>query len=158
MKREFGTRISEIENIIYELKERGDAFFEDTIRVGRIRDLMNSQKIEREFEERVVADTARRVDDATNGLIDWMVDKDLRMWQRVQEMIDRRRQAAQGERLPTNLGGQFAYNRDSLLKSVVQEARHVVASYDRKDEAAIIAQDMRSAVAGVFVAGGVATL
>jgi small GTP-binding protein len=158
MKREFGTRISEIENIIYELKERGDAFFDDTIRVGRLRDLTNSQKIEREFAERVVADTARRVDDATNGLIDWMVDKDLRMWQRMQELIDRRRQAAQGDRLPGNLGAQFAYNRDTLLKSVVQEARHVVESYDRKQEAATIAQDMRSAVGGVIVAGSVATL
>ena len=168
MRREFGTRITEIENIIYELKERGDAFFDDTIRVGRIRDLTNSEKIEREFEQRVVADTARRVDDATNGLIDWMVDKDLRMWQRVQELIDRRRQvqAAQGDRLPGDpslrsgqaLGGQFAYNRDSLLKSVVQEARRVVESYDRQGEAAIIAQDLRRAVGGVIVAGGVATL
>src|SRR5207302_4236591 len=53
MQREFRTRITEIENIIYELKERGDAFFEDTLRVGRLRDLLNSDKIRREFEDRV---------------------------------------------------------------------------------------------------------
>ena len=158
MKQEFGTRITEIENIIYELKERGDAFFDDTIRVGRLRDLVNSQKIEREFQERVVADTARRVDDATNGLIDWMVDKDLRQWQRVQELIDRRRQAGQNDRVLANIGGQFAYNRDTLLKSVVSEARHVVDSYDRRAEASVIAQDMKTAVGQVIVAGSVATL
>src|SRR5439155_20711467 len=45
MEREFSTRVSQIENIIYELKERGDAFFDDTIRVGRIRDLLSSDKI-----------------------------------------------------------------------------------------------------------------
>src|SRR4051812_16988322 len=158
MHREFKSRLTEIENIIYELKERGDAFFDDTIRVGRIRDLMNSEQIKREFEDRVVADTARRVDDATNGLIDWMVDKDLRQWQRVQEMIDRRRRAGSGERGLEGIGGRFAYNRDTLLKSVVQEARHVIDSYDRREEASIIAQDMRTAVSGVIAGAGVASL
>jgi hypothetical protein len=158
MDREFSTRIAQIENIIYELKERGDAFFDDTIRVGRLRDLFNADKIQREFEERVVADTARRVDDATNDLIDWMVDKDLRQWRRVQEYVDQRRQAGSRDQVIGNIGGQFAYNRESLLRSVAQEARQVVESYNRREEAAQIAQDMRSAVAGVVLAGGVAAL
>jgi small GTP-binding protein len=158
MKREFASRIAQIENVIYELKERGDQFFDDTIRVGRIRDLINSDKIEREFAERVVSDTARKVDDATNGLIDWMVDKDLRQWQHVQEYLDRRRQAGRAEHVLGGMGGQFEYNREALLKSVVQEARRVIESYDRKAEAALIAQDMRTAVGQVVVAGSVATL
>jgi hypothetical protein len=41
---------------------------------------------------------------------------------------------------------------------VVQEARRVVEGYDRNQEAAVIAQDMRSAVGQVIVAGSVATL
>jgi small GTP-binding protein len=158
MEREFGTRISQIENVIYELKERGNAFFDDTIRVGRLRDLLNSDKIEREFEDRVVADTARRVDDATSGLIDWMVDKDLRQWQRVQEYIDRRRQVGFGDKVIGSSPGQFAYNREALLKTVVQEARHVVDSYDRRAEATLIAQDMRTAVGQALALGGVAAI
>jgi small GTP-binding protein len=163
MKREFSSRISQVENIIYELKERGDAFFDDTLRVGRLRDLINSQKIEREFSERVVADTARRVDEATNGLIDWMVDQDLRLWQSVMDYLNRRRQVGIGsarmdEHVIGKVGGQFAYNREALLKSVVQEARRVIEGYDRNEEAAVIAQDMRTAVGQVVVAGSVATL
>ena len=158
MRREFTSRIAQLENIIYDLKERGDKFFDDTIRPGRIRDLVNSEKIEKEFEEQVVSDTARNIDDATNGLIDWMVDKDLRQWQRVQEYLDRRRHAGFSDHVFNNISGQFAYNRDSLLKSVLQEARRVVESYDRREEAAIIAQDMRSAVGQIVVAGSVATL
>jgi small GTP-binding protein len=158
MRREFSSRVSQIENIIYELKERGDAFFDDTIRPGRLRDLVNSEKIQKEFEEKVVSDTARRVDDATNGLIDWMVDKDLRQWQRVQEYLDRRRNVGYSDHVISSISGQFAYNRESLLKSVLQEARRVVESYDRREEAAIIAQDMRSAVGQLVVAGSVATL
>ena len=158
MRREFATRLTEIENIIYELKERGDAFFDDTIRVGRLWDLRNSDKIKGEFEERVLSDTARRVDDATNGLIGWMVDKDLRQWQRVQELIDRRRREGESDRALESVRGQFAYNRETLLKSVVQEARRVVEGYDRDDEASIIAGDMRVAVSQVIAAGGIAAL
>jgi small GTP-binding protein len=158
MKSEFSNRVARIENIIYELKERGDQFFEDTIRAGRIRDLLNSDKIQREFEDRVVSDTARKVDDATSGLIDWMVDRDLRQWQRVQEYLDRRRQAGYSAQAIGNLTGQFAYHRESLIKSVAQEARRIVESYDRRQEAAEIAQDMRSAVGQVIVAGSVAGL
>ncbi|HYP41267.1 MAG TPA: dynamin family protein [Chloroflexia bacterium] len=160
MQREFVGRISQIENIIYDLKERGDAFFDDTLRIARVRDLLNSDKIQREFQDRVVSDTARRVDDATNGLIDWMVDQDLRLWQGVMDYLNRRRQASSrmDEHMIGNLGGQFAYNREALLGSVVKEARRVVESYDRKQEASVIAQDMKSAVGQVVVAGSVATL
>jgi hypothetical protein len=160
MRREFAGRISQIENIIYDLKERGDAFFDDTLRIARVRDLINSDKIQREFQDRVVSDTARRVDDATNGLIDWMVDQDLRLWQGIMDYLNRRRQASSrmDEHMIGNIGGQFAYNREALLGSVVKEARHVVESYDRKQEASVIAQDMKSAVGQVVVAGSVATL
>ncbi len=164
MDREFSGRLSIIENIIYELKERGDAFFNDTLRVAKIRELLNSDKITRAFEDRVVSDTARRIDDATNGLIDWMVDKDLRLWQDIMQYINRRREVGvassrvYGEHVIGEVGGQFAYNRESLLKSVVQEARHVVDSYNRREEAEVIAQDMRTAVGQVVMAGGVAAL
>ena len=164
MHREFEGRLSQVENIIYDLKERGDNFFDETLRVGRIPDLINSGRIEREFQERVIADTSRRVDDATNSLIDWMVDQDLRMWQSVSEYVNRRRQAGVAasaqydEHVIGSVGGQFAYNRDSLLRSVVQEARTVVESYDRDRVAATIAGDMRSAVGVMIGAGGAAAL
>ena len=161
MKREFGGRVSQIENIIYELKERGDTFFDDTLRIARIRDLLNSDRIQREFEDRVISDTARQVDDATNGLIDWMVNQDLRLWQGIMDYLNRRRQVSAqkyDEHMIGTVGGQFDYNRETLLQSVVKEARRVVESYDRQQEAAVIAQDMRSAVGQMVAAGAVAGL
>jgi small GTP-binding protein len=164
MKREFEGRLSQIENIIYDLRERGDDFFDETLRVRRIPELLNSGRVEREFQERVIADTSRRVDEATNSLIDWMVNQDLRMWQSVSDYINRRRQAGVGssqqydEHMIGSVGGQFAYNRDTLLRSVVQESRRVVESYDRDRVAATIAGDMRSAVGVMLGAGGAAAL
>ncbi len=168
MHREFEGRLANIENIIFELKERGDIFFNETLRIGRIRDLLNAKKVESDFQKQVLADTAQRVDDATNGLIDWMVDQDLRMWQSVTDYVNRRQAvgvgASQGyqERVMGGTGmtgvAGFAYNRDALLRSVVKEARHVVENYDREEEATIIAQDMRNAVGVMLGAGGVAAL
>jgi len=164
MKREFAGRISQIENIIFELRQRGEAFFEDTIKPSRIPDLMSGDRIKREFEERVVADTARRVDEATSGLIDWMVDQDYRLWQGVTEYLNRRRQssgvegARMNEHVIGTVGGNFEMSRQNLLRSVVQEARTVVESFDRRRVGDEIAQDMRTAVASVVAAGGVAAL
>lgn len=168
MRREFAGRLANIENIVFELKERGDLFFNETLRIGRIRDLMNAKKIEGEFQKQVVADTAQRIDDAANGLIDWMVDQDLRMWQSVTDYVNRRQAVGVGsspgyhERViggsgMTGVAG-FAYNRDALLRSVVKEARHVVETYDRDEQATIISQDMRNAVGVMLGAGGVAAL
>jgi small GTP-binding protein len=164
MRRDFAVRITEIENIIYELRERGNQFFEETLRPARIRDLVSSDRIQREFEEKVVADTARRIDDSTNNLIAWMVDKELRLWQGVSEYLTRRKSAGsswgEGEQLIGQVGmvGGFESSRQALLATVVGESRQVVSSYDRRQEAAKIADDMRNAVAQVVAAGGVAAL
>jgi small GTP-binding protein len=163
MRRDFLGRIAEIENIIFELRERGNQFFEETLRPARVRDLVSSDRIQREFEDKVVADTARRIDDSTNSLIAWMVDKELRLWQGISEYLTRRRGAGgmgESEHVigPVVPAGNFETSRQALLATVVGEARQVVGSYDRRAEAGKIADDMRSAVAQVVAAGGVAAL
>ena len=40
--------------------QRGDEFFEETIRIGRIFDLLNKDKIRGEFERQVVATPRQR--------------------------------------------------------------------------------------------------
>ena len=45
MRRQFAYHLTRIENIIGRMNARGDEFFEDTIRLGRIFDLLNSDKI-----------------------------------------------------------------------------------------------------------------
>jgi len=85
----------------------------------------------------------------------------LRLWQGIMDYLNRRRQVSAqkyDEHMIGTVGGQFDYNRETLLQSVVKEARRVVESYDRQQEAAVIAQDMRSAVGQMVAAGAVAGL
>src|SRR5690606_1230764 len=56
MRKQFAYHLTRVENIIHRMNNRGDEFFEETIRIGRVFDLMNSDKIKDEFQRKVVGD------------------------------------------------------------------------------------------------------
>ncbi|HZT98346.1 MAG TPA: dynamin family protein [Ktedonobacteraceae bacterium] len=155
MQKNFQHRLSEIENIILDMRGRGDRFFDDTIRFGRIFDLVQGERIREDFEREVIADSATRIDQAVQDLIDWLVEHEHRLWQDVMEYMDRRRQASirRDEEMVGSIGKQFDYNRRALLQSVARTAASVVNTYDRQAEATELAQDLRGAVAQAALAG-----
>ena len=152
MRRQFAYHLTRIENIIARMVNRGDAFFEETIRIGRIFDLINSDRIRGEFERAVIGDTETRIDTTIDELIDWMVEQDLRTWEAVTDYIDRRRLSKYEEGLIGEVSGQFRYDRRSLLESVSKRAREEVERYDAKREAYELSVSVRNAVATVAVA------
>src|SRR5438045_1664263 len=81
MEQNFTHRLSEIENIVLEMRERSDRFFDNTIRLGRIFDLLQAQRIRDEFEREVTGNSAEHIDEAVQGLIDWLVEHEHRLWQ-----------------------------------------------------------------------------
>ena len=44
MTRDFNFRMSDIENILYEMEQRGQEYFDETMRLGRIFELLNKDK------------------------------------------------------------------------------------------------------------------
>ncbi len=152
MRRQFAYHLSRVEAIIAKMITRGDAFFEETIRIGRVFDLVNTDKIRAQFEEQVVADTARRIDVTIDELIDWMVEQDLRVWEAVNEYVTRRRLSKYEEQLVGEISNQFRYDRRSLLDSVSKRAREEIDRYDVRGEANQLSQSVRNAVAATAVA------
>jgi len=152
MRRQFTYHLTRIENIIVKMISRGDAFFEETIRIGRIFDLINTDKIRGQFERVVVADTETRIDATIDELIDWMVEQDLHTWQAVTEYIDRRRLSKYEDELIGEVGGSFRYDRRSLLESVSRRAQEEVDLYDPETEAHELSLSVRNAVATVAIA------
>ncbi|HEV2654132.1 MAG TPA: hypothetical protein VGT82_04210, partial [Ktedonobacteraceae bacterium] len=155
MENNFTHRIGEIENIVLEMRNRGDYFFDDTIRLGRIFDLMQGGRIREEFEQSVTADSAARIDQSVQELIDWLVEHEHRLWQDVMEYLDRRRQMSvrRDDSMIGSVARQFDYNRRTLLQSVARTAANVVSTYDRDAEAIELSQDLRNAVAQAAIAG-----
>ena len=152
MRRQFAYHLTRIENVIGKMNARGDEFFEDTIRLGRVFDLLNSDKIRGEFERKVVGDTEKQIDSTINELIDWMVEQDLRTWEAVNEYIDRRRLTKYEEEMIGEVGGQFRYDRRALLESVSARAHDEVERYDPDKAAHELSLSVRSAVAQVAMA------
>ncbi|MDQ3694519.1 MAG: dynamin family protein [Chloroflexota bacterium] len=152
MRRQFGYHLTRVENIIARMLSRGDQFFEDTIRIGRIFDLIKTDRIRAEFEQVVVGDTERRIDATIDELIDWMVEQDLRTWQAVNEYIDRRRLSRYEDDLIGEVGGLFRYDRKALLDAVSSRASEAIEQYNPKAEAHELSRSVRNAVATVAVA------
>jgi len=155
METNFGHRLSEIENIILDMRGRGDRFFDETIRLGRILDLVQGERIRAEFDRDVIGDSAARIDHAVQELIDWLVQNEHRLWQDVMEYLDRRRLVSvrRDDQMIGSVTRQFDYNRRTLLQSVARTAAEVVQTYDRQAEAIELSQDMRNAVAQAAIAG-----
>ncbi len=155
MQQNFKHRLSEVENIVLEMRRRGDAFFDDTMRLRRILDLLQRERIQQEFEREVLGDSATRIERTIQELIDWMVEQEHRFWQQVMEYLDRRRQVSlrRDDQMLGSVGKQFDYNRRVLLQSVSHTVSGVIQTYDREAEALKLSQEMRNTVAQAVLAG-----
>jgi small GTP-binding protein len=142
--------LGEIDQILKDLVTRGDAFFDEHIRLGRIGDLINGDKFRAMFEEEVVADVNQQIDQKVGTLIDWMVEKNLRLQQSTDEYI-KRRASQHSEKLIGNVGGQFDYNRRALLDSVGKAATDVMATYDKQRASAELADEVRASIAATAI-------
>jgi small GTP-binding protein len=146
MSREFRYRLADVDNLLHLFEQRGDEFFDETLRLGRIFDLLDRAKLKSAFEKQVVAEVPRQIEERVAGVIDWMVASDLRQWQGVMEHVERRR-AAHAERIVGRVGGTFDVDRSRLLETVGRAARRAVESYDEEAEAGRMADGVRSALA-----------
>ncbi len=153
LRRGFELRMSAVEKVLLEMETRGHHYFDDTLRLGRVFDLVNRSRVQREFEQKVVADAPQQIERRVSEIIDWLVDQDYRQWQAISALLAVR-QREHGDRI---LGGadigSFHEDRTRLLDSVGRESQRVVETYDRRREAEAIANGARTAVAATAAAG-----
>jgi small GTP-binding protein len=153
LARGFELRMTGIEKVLLEMEARGHHYFEDTLRIARVFDLLNRARVQREFEERVVADAPQQVERRVTELIDWLVDQDFAQWQAVTARLAAR-QRTHGDRvLGSGEIGSFSTDRARLLDSVGREAQRVVETYDRRRESQAIADAARLSVAATAAVG-----
>ncbi|HKB10451.1 MAG TPA: dynamin family protein [Vicinamibacterales bacterium] len=156
MRRGFDLRMTAIEKVLGDMEARGMRYFENTLRIGRVVDLMNRARVQKEFEEEVVANAPAEIERRVNELIDWLVDQDFRQWQAVTARLADRRRDHAARVLGAPDVGSFHNDRSRLIESVGREAARVVETYDRRRESEAIADQARIAVAASAAAGGAA--
>jgi small GTP-binding protein len=146
LSRDLDLRMADIDRILLQMERRGHDYFDETMRIGRVMDLLNRTRVQQGFEQQVVADAPQKIEQKIGELVDWLVDMDLRQWQRVNEhLAERRRQHR--SRIVGDDAGRFLYDRARLIDSVGGDAQRVVDSYDRRREAQALADGARNAVA-----------
>ncbi len=149
MHRDFDFRMADIENVLFEMERRGQDYFDETLRLSRVLDLLNKARIQKEFEQRVVANVPQQIETKVNELIDWLVEANLRQWQAVMEHIADRRREHEERIIGDASGGSFHYDREQLIEGVSKEAQRVVDTYDRQAEARLMADGAQTAVAAL---------
>jgi GTP-binding protein EngB required for normal cell division len=97
------------------------------------------------------ADTPERIEEEAGQVVDWIVERNLKLWQDIQLYIDRRRLDRHEHGLIGDVGG-FQYNRQALLDSIERLASRVVGSYNREEEARKIANDVQGTFAATALA------
>ena len=152
MLRDFEPRLARLDLLLNEMEGRGQRFFEETIRINRIRSLLDSESIKRAFEREVVSDTPQQLEAEVGRLIDWIVERNLKVWQDVSQFVDRRRISLHQKGMLGEVPTTFSYNRQALLDSVGRVSREVIGGYDREREAMAIANEVQGTFATTALA------
>ena len=157
MAREFEGRMATVDNVLLEMERRGHDFFDDTMRIGRVMDLMNRSRVQEGFERQVVADAPQQIEKRVNDLIDWLVDADFRQWQRITRHLSERRREFKdrivGQYQDDEESRPFHDERRRMVETVGGAAQKIVDTYDRRREASQLADGARNAVATAAAAG-----
>jgi len=153
LARDFEFRMADVDRSLLEMERRGQDYFDETLRIGRMMDLLNRSRVQQGFEQQVVGDAPEQIERKIGDLVDWLVDADLRQWQAVSNHLAERRRKYR-ERIVGGEGGtQFQYDRARLIDAVSRETQRVVDSYDRRKEARELADGARNAVAATAAVG-----
>ncbi len=146
LQNELRPRLAEVENLLHRLEQRGLDFFDTTIRLTNIQELIRGDKVRSEFEKRVLADVPQQIEEQVQRLIDWLVQKDLQEWQRVMSYVQQRR-ALHAEHI---VGGGIEpreMHRRELIDTMGKTVQRIVDTYDRNKEASQLAAHVETAVA-----------
>jgi len=148
---EMPPRLADIENIMINFENRGLEFFDRTMKLTNIFNLANTEKIKAQFQEEVQNDVSEAIDAKVQGMINWMVDKDLNTWYQVAGALEKRQAQSQRD-LPVAKTPQSA-RRDELIENVSRTIKQIVDRYDRKKEAEQLGDYVQESVAQTALFG-----
>ena len=156
LRSELPPRLAEVQNILHRLERRGLDFFDTTLRLTNVQNLIRGDKVRAEFEKQIIADVPKQIEEQVQRLIDWLVQKDLREWQQIMGYLQRRRAQNLEHLVGEGLGPRETRHRE-LIDIVGKSVQNIVNTYDRDQEARELAASVETAVAqtAILEAGAV---
>jgi small GTP-binding protein len=141
----------EMRNVLYELERRGRSWFERTIRIGNAFFLRNKDAVENRFRAEVVQESPEQVEKVVHRMVDWTVDRNLRLWRAVFSELDAHtaRLRASGALAPAG-DTEFRYNREELFSRLREPVERRLDEFDTEREAREIVTSVKEAVMSAF--------
>jgi hypothetical protein len=149
---DFEPRLSSVRETLHEIESRGLEFFDENIRVKRFRNLLSTDKMRAEFERQVMDPGLRHLEEEINRLIDWLMNRNLKLWQDLDSYIDRRQISRHKPEMIGEVGSSFHYNRQALYDSIGRMSREVIEGYNRDAESRRLAQEVKDSFAATALA------
>lgn len=146
LQAELAPRLAEIENILHRLEQRGLDFFDTTLRLTNVQNLIRGDRVRAHFEKQVLADVPQQIEDHVQRLIDWLIQKDLHEWQQIMAYLQRHRAQEMDPALGEGYGPRETRRRE-LIDTVGKTVQTIVDTYDRNQEASKLAANVEAAVA-----------
>jgi small GTP-binding protein len=141
----------EVKNVLYELERRGRSWFERTIRIGNANFLRNKDAVENRFRTEVVQDTPQAIENVVHRMVDWTVQRNLKLWSTVFAELDAHtaRLRASGA-LAAHGDTEFQYNREELFAKLREPVERRLSDFDTEREARQITESVKEAVMTAF--------
>ena len=141
----------EVKNVLYELERRGRSWFERTIRIGNANFLRNKDAVENRFRSEVVQDTPQAIENVVHRMVDWTVQRNLKLWSTVFAELDAHtdRLRASGA-LAAHGDTEFQYNREELFAKLRAPVERRLSDFDTEREARQITESVKEAVMSAF--------
>ncbi|MEZ5063634.1 MAG: dynamin family protein [bacterium] len=148
MGKELSRYQGSIENVLLQLERRGHRFLDDHVRLGNLLRLRDADILENRFRNDVVADTAERVEEEVNALVDWLVRENLAAWDRARETLEERRAALREAAERTRLvPRETVYNREEIFKNLAEPVKRRLKTFDARAEADRVVSSVNHAIA-----------
>ncbi len=142
---------SQIANVLFQLERRGERFFDELVRLGNVLRLRNKDIVENRFRVEVIADAPQVIEKEVHALIDWLVRQNLAMWEKADDVLERRRQALREAAARARwMSPRFVYNREEIFTNLGQPVRTRLETFDARSEADSIVGAVNDALARTF--------
>ncbi len=154
VRSEFETRLHAIDGKVMTLRERGEAFLDDRLRLGNIRSLLDGDRLREDFEAEVIGDAPKDINAEIGRAIDWIIDRESTQWREVRSRLDDRTMiglVASADRsgldgagsAATSVDEGFASRRRALLETIGRDADTVLESFDPRLESRRLERDVQ---------------
>lgn len=147
LRGDFAARLDTIEARIQGVRERGEAFLDEHMRIVHLRALMNREALKSAFDAAVIGDTPAQVATDINAHIDWLIEQEETRWRALRGRLADVASSEHLRALAGEAGPGFASRRQALLASIGQQAATALAAFDTDAESARLETTVREALA-----------